>query len=101
MQLPIFDTGEEQAAFERGVAIERARQAKEQANNAADTSADLAKLRVKAELIVKDEEINSQDRLTHLRAFSDTNTVHRFQEAELKRMVWDARRALSWSCRPY
>ena len=100
MQSPIFDTGEEQAAFERGVAMERARQAKEQANNAADPSAELAKLRVKAEQIVKDEEINSQDRLTHLRAFSDTNTVHRFQEAELKRMVWDARRALSGPAGP-
>ena len=78
MQSPIFDTGEEQAAFERGVALERARQAKQQANNAADPSADLAKLRAKAQQIVKDEEINSQDRLTHLRAFSDTNTAHRF-----------------------
>ena len=57
MQSPIFDTGEEQAAFERGVAIERARQAKEQANNAADPSAELAKLRVKAEQIVKNEQM--------------------------------------------
>ena len=95
MNTPIFSTKEEQVAFQEGITMERARQATQQNNRSADPAADLKMLRARAMEIVQDEEITSQDRLAHLRALSDNQAIHRFQEAELRRMLWDARRALN------
>ena len=99
MQTPIFDTGEEQAAYERGVAVERARHEREQNSRKTGPAADIKRIKPKAKEIVENGSIGSRDRMVHLKvAAGDLRTE--FTNQELNQYIWDARRELAGAAKP-
>ena len=99
MQTPIFDTGDEQAAYEYGDAAEHARQAREQNSRKTDPAADIKRIKAKAKEIVKNGSIGSRDRMVPLKdAAGDLRTE--FTSQELNQYIWDARRELAGAATP-
>ena len=99
MQTPIFDTGKEQAAFERSVAAERARQAREQNSRKTDPAADIKRIKAKAKEFVENDSIGSRDRMVHLKDAA-RNYKTEFSNQELKQYLWDALRELAGAAEP-
>jgi hypothetical protein len=61
---------------------------------------DIAALAEKADHVVANEDIPSQERLIHLRHFADT-LITRVNDGELRQFLWNARRKLNGDIKPH